>query len=174
VGTTPAADEKIIWSRQNTLTCNDFKAEGRQFFRGNDAESCIDWDCTFKYQYNVVVVQAACNFNTKKSWFDAKHCSDRWLINHEQRHFDIGEAYIRLYRKKLSEIKTVKEGNIGKTIFGEMEKYLELSNAAQADYDNATQHGLNRTAQRQWNADIDSMLFANINYQSTLITLEIK
>lgn len=167
------SEPKMSWSRQNTLTCADFRADNRHFFKGNDAESCIDWDCNFKYQYSVAAVQATCNFNCEKSWFDKRHCDNKWLLNHEQRHFDIGEAHIRLFRKKLAEVKFVSEWKISKTVFGLMEVYLQQSNQAQAKYDLETNHGLNRIAQKKWDASIDSMLFANINFQSTLVTMQI-
>ncbi len=84
---------------------------------------------------------------------------DEYGLNHEQRHFDLVKLVAeRFKRKVLADTLTVEDydGQIG---YEYLESYREM-NRVQEQYDDETQHGLNREAQDRWNRRIDEELKA--------------
>ena len=151
-------DPEIIWSTARRLNWDDFKAQPNgQTLTGAVTHSTIKvMPEANKWTGRVtVVVQAvfACN----KSWAREKAKESDYLLNHEQRHFDIAELYARKIRQALAEeritIKNYKEvrATIIQPLFREYVKFDE-------EYDHQTVHGLNKETQSVWNNRIDDQL----------------
>lgn len=81
-----------------------------------------------------------------------------YLLNHEQRHFDISEIYARelsryLKTQSLQKTAATQITKAGKRLFAEL-------NAFQRRYDAETDHGRNPDRQEEWNRIIDQRLKA--------------
>jgi hypothetical protein len=97
-----------------------------------------------------------CCFIKSKSWVKEEAKTD-YLLNHEQRHFDIAEAGAREFRKNLKAAHFTSENfqNEVQKITREIdEKYKKI----QAEYDKETNHSRIEEKQKEWNSKIDSML----------------
>jgi hypothetical protein len=126
------------------------------------------WEC----QVVITRVPFQNIFDTSESWIlDGKRSSR--ILNHEQRHFDLNEVFIRRKRNATAYI-------IGQTLHGQGENQngalLSLaktiqsniksaiaevdneSTATQKRYDDETSHGVNEEKQSQWNQTIDEWL----------------
>ncbi|WP_018630953.1 DUF922 domain-containing protein [Niabella aurantiaca] len=81
-----------------------------------------------------------------------------YLLNHEQRHFDISEIYARelsryLKTQSLRRIATAKITEAGRRLFAELDAF-------QRWYDIETDHGRNQDKQEEWNRIIAQRLKA--------------
>lgn len=79
-----------------------------------------------------------------------------YLLNHEQRHFDIAEVYARKTRKEISQVKYF-SGYKDSAVYI-YRKFHNEYRQCQFDYDLATSHSLNEQIQKQWDIKIDSLL----------------
>ncbi len=112
-----------------------------------------------------------CHFEEHKSWVKPGNSDNDYLLNHEQRHFDLAEYHARTLRKALRQ--PVKMSDIGahmKKIHGSVMKECA---AAQILYDKETNHSIDRKAQLRWNAHIDSTLQATEEYTDSRFEVEL-
>jgi len=92
-------------------------------------------------------------FNPSQSWLRVKN---DYILNHEQKHFDITEYFARQLKQKLTQMPS---GTNYKTepqkIFNDINKQdQEMQNL----YDDQTDHSINTTVQSVWNNKVDSLL----------------
>lgn len=94
------------------------------------------------------------SFFINKSWMDNK---SKEVLNHEQRHFDIAEIYTRKFVMELDTVVFSKNGykNEIDLIY---KKYVDKLNSAQKDYDDQTEHGMNKEIQKEWDRMINEWL----------------
>ncbi len=104
-----------------------------------------------------VGVRVKAVFSCDQSWARKKAVGNDYLLNHEQRHFDIAELYARKVRQALdgyrittSNYHKIKE----KVILPIFDEYLEYDEW----YDQLTVHGLDKEQQQDWNERIDQQL----------------
>ncbi|MDQ3291938.1 MAG: DUF922 domain-containing protein [Bacteroidota bacterium] len=146
----------IDWSSNRRLTWNDFQKEADV----NDplhalASTNIAVQATCKN--NQMVFDVKCQFAVNESW--SKNKSSEELLQHEQLHFDLTEVYARLLRQKLSQQKSLCNGDKNKfravvnKVFADWQK-------AQQRYDNESRHGLDDFKQEYWTKEVATQLQA--------------
>jgi hypothetical protein len=146
-------EELLDWSATRKLTWNDYKAHPEP---GND-----DAAATTTYlgiEYNITSdgfgYKIQSRFSKTRSWGRYK---DDYVLSHEQGHFDIAEIFARKLNKLMSEYKFNKKSfqqDLNK-IYNDI---LEEKAAMQNDYDEETNHSINKVKQAEWLKKINEML----------------
>jgi len=98
-------------------------------------------------------VKVFCKFN-KSGSFVTKNAKTDYILNHEQRHFDITYIFAMKLVKQLKQEKSFTERSV-EDIYDKM--YAEKE-AMQELYDFDTKHSENKQKQSDWNNNIDKML----------------
>jgi Bacterial protein of unknown function (DUF922) len=146
-------EELLDWSATRRLTWNDYKAKPEP---GND-----DAAATTTYlgiEYNITSdgfgYKIQSPFSKTRSWGRYK---DDYVLSHEQGHFDIAEIFARKLNKQMSEYvfnkKTYQQdlNKIYNDILAEKEKM-------QNEYDEETNHSINKEKQAEWLKKISDLL----------------
>jgi len=95
-----------------------------------------------------------CTFSKTKSW--GLHKTDYILI-HEQGHFDIAEIFARKLNKEMSEYKF--DNNSFKEDLKEIYQSIAIEkDSFQNQYDEETNHSINKEKQAEWQKKIDELL----------------
>ena len=151
--------DSILWSPDRKLTWADFKGTAKD---GDPADALTYTSNQTEFQsFGVgnrfeVESKIDCYFNKSKSWVKPA-MKVEYLLNHEQRHFDLAETGAREFRKKIKKAKFTMQNfrDEIKRITDEInDKYHRL----QEQYDNETDHSRIREKQLEWNKKIDQML----------------
>lgn len=82
---------------------------------------------------------------------------DDYALNHEQRHFDIAKIVAERFKHKIVSMQLPVDNYDGPIDVQYLKTLRELT-AMQKQYDNETHHGLDRTAQAEWDKKIDEEL----------------
>lgn len=104
------------------------------------------------YENGMITYEVKTLFNKLKSW---KNTQSAYILNHEQRHFDLAEVHARMLRKYLNDSVSKFDRQMQNKI---MSRFMQLDNEAQVDYDEATQHSELPDKQEEYDAYIDSLL----------------
>ncbi len=150
----PISDTTSLqWHAERKLTWSDFRAPVPRNPHGMVAETHWSWDweeAEVKGKYQLIPI---CYFVTSGSWTTV---DDDYILGHEQLHYDIGELYVRKLRKKLQEHpEYLNDSNKLKKVFS---KYFESCKTVQTNYDRETNHSINKTKQKYWQAKIKKEL----------------
>jgi len=111
---------------------------------------------TLKLNFDVIF-----KLDSSKSYMDADRLGvDVALLNHEQGHADIGVIYARKLSKELAKAVFYQNGYNAKitSIFNQVN---ELMLKANANYDEQTQHGTDKTEQLRWKKIIEKLLLVD-------------
>lgn len=145
---------EIVYRKNTRLRLSDF--QGSPEVKTNEVALAYS-GVTIRYSGSVKKGQIMLNiklyavFDRSKSWCLAKAKND-WTLAHEQRHFDITAINAcRLYRA-LKEFSFTK--NFEQEIKELQKKFQQLNEEEQDQYDKATNHGINKTDQEEWNQKI--------------------
>jgi len=97
-----------------------------------------------------------CSFSKKESWMKGKG-KNPYILEHEQRHFDISYLYTLMFIQKLQQVKFRKDGYMDqlKEVY---QQSVEKMEAFQQQYDSETQNGINKEKQAAWNGRIRQKL----------------
>lgn len=154
----PAA-QVIYYDVQKPLVWPDFK--GKPEMEGPTAALTVSG---FGYQSNVlyngeegtVRVQVYCYFDKTKSWVkpDKKNA---YILNHEQRHYDISFLAAHRFISKLRGTVFQWE-NVTKDLEAAYNESSAWMNRMQEQYDAETRNGLNRVKQDEWDAWLDAQV----------------
>lgn len=162
-----------IWNKKIRLTWKFF--DGTPVKHGTDGfiQTAAATASTFCYTYNITQntlnLHAFAVFNTQRSWVQKK---SKYILNHEQRHFDISEIYSRKFKKKVMQI-NFENVNPGDTINALYQDYIKKSYAAQNKYDNETNHGMNKESQTAWNTMIDTELAESVEFEKPFYPIKL-
>ena len=143
---------EIFWHPGRKLTWDDFKGtpSTTSYFQFGAVSSC-----DLKLESNSVSILKKPRFYTEAvfncyvSWVRPASRNNAEMLAHEQCHFDIAELYRRKMQQQLDEAGfnafDMQEGvkRINKDIGRQMGKRNDA-------YDEETEHGLNKTRQREW------------------------
>lgn len=145
---------EIVYRKNTRLRLSDF--QGTPEVKTNEVALAYS-GVTVRYSGSVKKGQIMLNiklyavFDRSKSWCLAKAKND-WTLAHEQRHFDITAINAcRLYRA-LKDFSFTK--NFEQEIKELQKKFQQLNEEEQDQYDKATNHGINKEAQEEWNQKI--------------------
>lgn len=142
---------KVTMIRWRELTWNDFQGLAKPFTgwgAGITSNIYVEFDST-KSKY---IGYAA--MNNQQSWTKESSISSRYLLNHEQYHFNITEYFSR----KLNQLIETNKFKQGDDVQGQLIELRVKLNSWQNLYDEETNHGLYRSGQRGWEFKIDSLL----------------
>lgn len=81
-----------------------------------------------------------------------------YSLNHEQRHFDIVKLVMEHFKQQLLKEKLTIENYDGPINVQYLDSFREM-NQLEEQYDQETNHGINTTAQEEWNKKLDKELF---------------
>lgn len=146
-------EELLDWSADRPLRWDDYKAKPDP---ASDAAATTASYLVFSYNIrnNEFTYIIESKFSKTKSW--GLHKTD-YILSHEQGHFNISEIFARKLKKKIIEYqfnsRTYQKdlAKIYKAITDEKEKM-------QRDYDQETNHSINKTKQAEWLKKINSLL----------------
>lgn len=162
-----ADDDKIAWSTSK-LVWDDFKGNPA-LFADEKAVTAYEIVYAADVEDNMIKVQVVCLFDKNKSWVKSDGKTD-YILNHEQRHFDLAEIYTRKLRKELLGITGLKPRQLQARLTSIYQKYFNKCTAEQRRYDYETNHSINVENQEKWNVYIDQQLELYTGYNDTIIT----
>ena len=168
------SDSMILWTNSRKLIFDDFKGNPPPKCRTDSLRTLAMTGTDFAYDYwsneEGYVVNLECLFNKNRSWIRPEWRSNEQVINHEQRHFDLAEVYIRKVRKKfLDEKLEYLNYYILDSIMFSIDKELRVMEQM---YDAEAGRLENAQMQRVWDLKIDSMLNVSNKYDSIYISWE--
>ncbi|TPE43399.1 hypothetical protein FJM65_13770 [Pontibacter mangrovi] len=153
--TSASAADTVFYSPDRPLNWNDFTGSPAKpskyaaavfpgFAYGGRSE-VVNGELQIILDLKVYVLQSS-------SWVKPDS-RDNYSLNHEQKHFDIAKLVAERFKQKITPaILSVQDYN-SIIQYHWIESYREM-NQLQEQYDNETQHGLNKVAQEQWNKKI--------------------
>lgn len=158
------ADAQPIEWGEGPLQWSDFTATPN--VTGHKAETHTEMFARYTADEDSLYFEVRCYFHPDRSW--SKERKDRYLLNHEQRHFDLSEVYTRKMRKELAEARITI--NNYKRIFSHTFRVVnrELYHMQEA-YDRETKHSIYRDAQAKWDRLIDESLAEYADYTDPII-----
>lgn len=146
--------ESIIWEGEKQLKWSDFKARAPRA-SSYEALSAVGISAGLSFNEQELNINVESFFTPKLSW--TKDKKSLYLLNHEQKHFDISEIHARKLRKEFSETKwNIKSAS--KTFNKLLKKYSAEENAMQEKYDKESKHSINKDIQEVWNKKIKEEL----------------
>ena len=134
-----AYEKEIAWNSRRRLTFADFK--GRR--------DSVTPDTTLSHS-QCEIFGAAARFDCMTSWIDPDRAESARLLIHEQGSFDLAECYNRQLRPFLRNHFLSLTASCQRPASQIMAAYQ----ARQAEYDSATDHGLDDARQREWSHKI--------------------
>ncbi len=173
-------EQYIRWDSNRPLIWNDFQGkldanivlqnpvQGDQIIEEADRKTIIhtEMDAYCYHQINfmaryygdTVTYEVKTLFDKSKSWTNS---TSAYILNHEQRHFDIGEVHARRFRKFLADSMNAYDAARQKLVFN---RFINDNLEAQKEYDSITNHSINVDQQLRYNQEIDSLLNAYSAY----------
>lgn len=146
-------DDRIEWSASRKLTWEDFTGIPDPL-SPNAALTSSAINIEYGYDKNGLKHSIRCRFNKSKSWVKIKN---DYILNHEQRHFDIAEVHARKLHKEIKAYRfnsrTV-DADINAIYAGVIQAHMET----QQQYDLQTHHSLDSAQQGDWDRRVDAML----------------
>lgn len=148
--------QKIEWRDNESLEWTDFKSNKNTSTKMDVAASTnCGWEIEAEFSTDLsqpIDFKIVTYFHQQKSWKDNSKINE-YILNHEQKHFDIAEIYARKIRKKVAEkIKNAADYHKHfKVLYAQISKdYKDF----QRKYDLETKHGMNEEKQQEFNLKI--------------------
>ncbi|GEO12190.1 DUF922 domain-containing protein [Segetibacter aerophilus] len=148
ITTAAHSQESIRWSGNQQLKWEDFLG------RVNDT-SRYDAECYAEIRYNYKIYsegdfefEVFANFDKNTSW-SRRHKQSDDLLKHEQLHFDIAELFAQKLKREFDSYTYTASTYNTQIIDLFNQKKLEYQ-AMQRQYDEETNHSLNKAKQKQW------------------------
>ena len=156
----------IMYSPVQLLTWSDFQARPNE---ASEAAAITNAGFGVKLAFRQIensaelLIRVNCSFSRKDSWVKKNYKTD-YILNHEQKHFDIAYIHTVIFMNKLrkaqytvSNYVTVIEKIYNETA-GEMSKM-------QNEYDGQTSHSRIPEKQSEWDAKVSKQLAASLKEQ---------
>lgn len=160
---------EIVWTENYTLQWEDFTGEPN---RKHHSDALTSSSIYFGYRFDgdrTYEIEVYSSFFRDQSW--VKNGSpNSYLLEHEQRHFDLTEIYARKLKKELTEY-AYNGKSLERNYDRLFEKYFRLLENEQKQYDRESHHSLNRSVQEKWNRYIIRELERLEDYSSTRFIL---
>ena len=151
-------DEFLIWSENIKLNWKDFKGKSKDTSTVY-AISVIQLKLKFNESRSGEKVKSFdfyATFDRNKSWFI--DTSFRYILEHEQGHFDIGEICARKFRKSVMQLKNEKGSLKEKELMRIFKEHSSLLNEIQNQYDQETRFSRDVANQGNWSMKIIKQL----------------
>lgn len=164
-------EEKITWSPEYKLRWKDFLGKPKNDEKATAVSNIAISDYYKNQTDNRVFLDIKCEFNRYKSWVKKDQASDL-ILRHEQYHFNLGEVYSRILKKRVLELNSDKHVN-KKQYDAVYEQLISDHWEMQNEYDDETDCSINENQQKKWEQKIDSLLLVYEKY-STYKRIELK
>lgn len=164
--------EYIIWSKERKLQWNDFQGDANN--KKAVAGASVGRKINIELNNEILAFDVYTIFLYASSW--KTNNINSYILNHEQKHFDLCEFFSRRYRKEMSDFIKQNMNTLDNKIIIQhfqklYDKYSNLSDSMEIIYDKETNHSDNIEVQELWNKKIDSMLLALDTYNSSRIII---
>lgn len=161
----------LLWRADRKLSWSDYKAKPKNFDASDGALTASSIQTEFSYSGNEFIFSVEAKFYPYESWYIKTRASNE-LLEHEQLHFDITELYARMLKQELLEsIKTKKDIHLYKSI---VSKYMKDWDKTQEQYDEETNHSINKEKQKIWQEMIENELETYSQYQQSKYQIILK
>jgi hypothetical protein len=154
-----ADNNQIDWSPTRKLTWDDFRGAPNPVST-NAALTNSVIRIEYSYDGKKFIHAVSCRFNKLLSWGRIKN---DYILNHEQKHFDIAEIHARLLHKALENY-SVNMKTLNDDVSRIYSKAMEHHTAFQKEYDAQTNHSLDTAYQVMWDNKISDLLKENEKY----------
>ena len=151
--------DTIYYSAKRPLSWADFKDRPRDNNFAAEVIPVIGYTEQNQVANGIIYVDMAIKVSVAKSDCWVQGAKDDYILNHEQRHFDIEKIIGERYKRKLLAMKLPSD-NFYAPINMEYLEALREAARMQKQYDAETRHGQDREAQAKWNEAIDKELRA--------------
>ena len=150
--------DSIYYSVKRPLTWDDFQSKIANSKYDAEVFPTIGYDEHAEVINGIVNINLAIKVCLPKSACWVKVASrTEYILNHEQRHFDIAKIASEHFKEKLK-AETLPLNNFdGQINVDYLDAYREMD-ALQKQYDTETQHGSDHSEQQRWNDKIDKEL----------------
>lgn len=168
-----SSDEYILWTKERKLEWVDFNGivDEKSRFKAI-CSSYIEYE-GLEINGDELSISVSCYFDKSKSWI-RKNEKSNYLLNHEQRHFDIGEIFARKFRKEISLINNASLKNIQETLNSINSKILKEKISFNKKYDEETKHSIEKSVQKKWDKKVDNLLDSLKNYSNPIVKIKIE
>ena len=148
------------WSEIDGVKWSDFRGSP-----DDNSKHAASINTGIKYSWKTKIVEGkkVLTYNIiaymipSKSWVKSSRKSD-YILKHEQLHFDITEYYARQLKKAFADYKI--QQSIKTDLRGIYKDIMKKRLQTQNQYDRATNHSIDTTAQRQWHKKIEELLIS--------------
>ncbi len=150
--------EKIVWNENYKLTWADFKGKPKV---GYGYVASTSSGISFSYSYSEkngrinFEATVKSNFYPENSWYIPSEAS-KYILKHEQTHFDISELHARMLRKKISE--TTFSKKIKKEIEALYDDAEEKRREMQHLFDDESDHSKIKEKELAWETYVTKQL----------------
>ena len=155
----------IFYNKRRKLTYGDFqhKPDRRSKYAAETASGMyIEASGLTMDKHVILKVKVASSFNKKLSWFK-KDAKNRYVLDHEQLHFDV-TAYCTCEFVKALRAYPFTPQNYEKEMEQLKKQYETMTSKMQDEYDGQTNHGLVKDKQAEWRVKINELLAAQNCY----------
>ncbi|WGF91406.1 DUF922 domain-containing protein [Aequorivita marisscotiae] len=152
--------EKIFWREHQKLTWEDFRGKpiaSASFVASTNTGISFEYSYTIKNNAVNVTYTIASFFTPESSWFIPEKVN-KYILQHEQAHFDISELHARMLRKNLEGKKFSKK--IKSEIESIYRQVEQKRRAMQTKFDAETDHSRNADKEAFWQKYIAQQLAA--------------
>lgn len=165
--------EYILWSKDRKLRWDDFQGVPvmQDVDKGHDAATFSLIHVELNTYKDSFAISVSSRFIKSKSW---KLTQTKFILNHEQRHFDMTEVYSRMFKKEIycTNYCEMNIEEVNKFLINLTAKYTEALDSNGNLYDNEISYINNFEIQARWDAKIDSMLVNLDAYSSPRIIIK--
>lgn len=179
--------ETKIWSESEKLKMNDFKVRSYNGQKKNILAATISRiNFEVKDSNNTAIIYVRAVFHANESGINKDYISnkfgfrsddyDKFVLSHEQAHFDITELVCRKFRKEIHELNKRKkcERKIIRKIYKLNDKYYLELNRLQQQFDFETDHGHIFEKHEEWLMKIDNELRSLEEYKKIEIVISFR
>jgi hypothetical protein len=146
-------EELVAWSDARKLTWNDYKADPSP-----ESDAAASTTTYLAISYNIGAsgfsYKIQSKFSKTRSW--GRHRSE-YILTHEQAHFDIAEIFARKLHQRMTEYKFNRR-TYQKDLNKIYQEVVDEKEKMQNDYDEETNHSINKEKQRAWLKKIADLL----------------
>lgn len=165
-------DNQIYYHERPKVSWEDFRAVNK--IDGPEAAHIhVAISSAVEYDEGFLNIEIKC-YMTPESSLVLKDKECEYLLNHEQRHFDLQEVFARRIRKRYLEKNDYTFDKLQKDLNGIFIEEIKKGTQLQADYDNETNHSIDEKKQSEWNDNIDQWLLNLEDYKDVNLKIKIE
>ena len=147
--------DSIYYSAKRPLTWADFQSKVPNSKYEAEVFPTIGYDENAEVVNGIIILHLAVKTCLPKSACWAKEGSrNNYILNHEQKHFDIAKIAAGRFKQKIDAGKLTPANYDAIINEAYLDAYREMSNL-QKQYDDETHHGTDISEQQKWNSKID-------------------